>query len=68
MAAFDSGNNHMNAVYVIKYSLKMVISQDMRIHSGIKPHACNVCNKRFSQRHHLTRHLKVHSGLEEHQV
>ena len=30
--------------------------------SGERPFKCNICEKSFSQRPTLTRHMKVHSG------
>ncbi|XP_031639026.1 zinc finger protein 271-like [Contarinia nasturtii] len=34
----------------------------MRIHTGEKPHQCGRCNKRFTQKNHLTRHIRIHTG------
>lgn len=33
-----------------------------RIHSGIKPHKCNLCPKRFSRKMLLKQHMRTHSG------
>jgi len=35
----------------------------MQSHSGVKPFHYDVCAKRFTLRHHLTRHQKIHSGV-----
>jgi hypothetical protein len=39
-----------------------------RIHSGIKPHACDFpkCGKRFIQRSALNVHIRVHTGVKPH--
>lgn len=34
----------------------------MRIHDGVKPHACKICGKRFRQTSCIFRHMRVHSG------
>ena len=34
----------------------------MRRHSGEKPHACTMCDKRFLQLASLTNHMRVHTG------
>lgn len=34
----------------------------MRTHTGVKPYACNVCNRAFSKKSYLRLHLRIHSG------
>jgi uncharacterized Zn-finger protein len=29
---------------------------------GIRPHSCDVCNKTFAKREHLTKHLRIHKS------
>lgn len=36
----------------------------VRMHSGIKPHVCNFCDKTFTQKSNLRKHLKVHLAPE----
>ena len=39
------------------------VSQHMIMHSEMRPHECQLCNKRFKRRYHLDRHLgEVHMG------
>lgn len=34
----------------------------MRIHTGVRPHGCNVCDKRFIQATQLRAHMFQHTG------
>jgi len=38
------------------------------LHLGVKPYACTMCDKRFFQRYHLTRHSLIHLGMRPHTV
>ena len=33
-----------------------------RMHSGEKPHSCDVCQMKFARSDHLTSHKRVHTG------
>eukprot|EP01083_Nonionella_stella_P051225 136020_1 len=44
------------------FSRKSYLKRHLRIHSSLKPYACDVCQKAFSQKGCLNRHMRVHSG------
>lgn len=39
-----------------------LLSQHMFVHSGEKPHACKICDKRFSQAANLVKHQVIHTS------
>ncbi|KAK6495600.1 hypothetical protein TWF481_002648 [Arthrobotrys musiformis] len=48
----------------VTYHVTLLIIELERIHSGIRPHACDFegCRKQFIQRSALTVHARVHTG------
>ena len=37
--------------------------QNMRIHLGIKPYRCEICQRKFTQLSHLQQHIRTHTHL-----
>lgn len=35
----------------------------LQVHSDQRPHACDVCGKRFHRKSTLNRHVSVHTGV-----
>ena len=40
-----------------------LIADHMLIHKGEKPFICEICGGRFSQKAHLLRHSRTHTGM-----
>ena len=38
----------------------------MMIHTGEKPHKCNICEKKFAQLNNLKQHIEMHTGEKQH--
>ena len=44
------------------FSQKGTLKQHMLIHTKVKPHECDICNKKFSLRSNLINHFRIHLG------
>ena len=39
------------------FKIKVYLSQHQKFHAGKRPHQCEFCERRFSLKHHLKRHM-----------
>ena len=47
-----------------RLSSRTILAQHIRtVHEGVKNYECNICQKKFSQKHHLARHVFLHGGV-----
>lgn len=45
-----------------KFAQRQKLVRHLKVHSGYKPHKCQVCAKCFSNEDTLTQHMRIHSG------
>lgn len=51
----------MNFIYLI-FFYRMRLKRHMRIHTGNRPFACNICQKRFYTKYNVDVHMRTHTG------
>lgn len=52
---------HLHPMFIWVFCLTMLlIAMHMRVHSGVKPLKCPVCDKRFSESSNLSKHKRTH--------
>jgi uncharacterized Zn-finger protein len=39
-----------------------MLNRHLRLHSGVRPYRCTMCNTHFSRSDHLSTHLRTHTG------
>ena len=56
--------SHLDVIYVKSLLLKVVtMILPKRMHIGVKPFKCDLCEKTFTQRTSLVKHIRIHTGL-----
>ena len=50
-------------IFSILCLIFFLIADHMLIHKGEKPFICEICGGRFSQKAHLLRHSRTHTGM-----
>uniref|UniRef100_A0A8C6NWD5 C2H2-type domain-containing protein n=1 Tax=Nothobranchius furzeri TaxID=105023 RepID=A0A8C6NWD5_NOTFU len=48
--------------FVCEFSEVAHLNRHMKVHTGHKPFACDLCEERFSEKTRLISHMKVHTG------
>lgn len=54
---------HVNCLK--RFGNKFLLKKHQFIHTGLRPHACPYCSKRFNRKDNLLRHKKTHIGGDE---
>ncbi len=47
---------------IMRFSRFDELNRHLRIHSGIRPYACQICTRSFTRSDHLKTHLRTHTG------
>uniref|UniRef100_A0A1I7UPU2 Zinc finger protein n=1 Tax=Caenorhabditis tropicalis TaxID=1561998 RepID=A0A1I7UPU2_9PELO len=49
-----------------RFANKFLLKKHMFIHTGLRPHTCPHCHKKFNRKDNLLRHKKTHNPVESH--
>ncbi len=51
-----------NFLQSISFFSSDMLNRHLRLHSGVRPYRCTMCNTNFSRSDHLSTHLRTHTG------
>lgn len=49
-------------MFICRFKTLMRLKKHGSVHSGLKPHQCDVCGRQFRERGTLKEHHRIHTG------